>query len=46
MSIENIPKIGKIYKFLKAAASLAKSGVKETDILNAAKREFGEVSDL
>ncbi len=46
MGIENIPKIGKIYKFLKAAASLAKSGVKETDILNAAKREFGEVSDL
>ena len=46
MGIENIPKIGKIYKFLKAAASLAKSGVKEADILNAAKREFGEISDL
>ena len=35
-----------IYKFIQAAASLAKRGVKETDILNAAKREFGEVSDL
>ena len=35
-----------IYKFIQAATSLAKRGVKETDILNAAKREFGEVSDL
>jgi len=46
MGIENIPKIGKVYKFLKAAESLAKQGVKESDILNAAKRELGEVSDL
>ena len=35
-----------IYKFIQAATSLAKRGVKESDILNAAKREFGEVSDL
>jgi len=35
-----------IAKFLQAAISLAKKGVKETDILKAAKQEFGEVSDL
>jgi hypothetical protein len=35
-----------IYKFIQAATSLAKRGVKESDILNAAKREFGEVNDL
>jgi hypothetical protein len=35
-----------IAKFLQAAASLAKKGVKEADILEFAKREFGEVSDL
>ena len=35
-----------IYKFIQAATSLAKRGVKESDILNAAKREFGEISDL
>ena len=35
-----------IYKFIQAATNLAKRGVKESDILNAAKREFGEVSDL
>ena len=35
-----------IYKFIQAATNLAKRGVKESDILNAAKREFGEVNDL
>ena len=33
-------------KFLKAAASLAKQGVKQDDILRAAQKQFGEVSDL
>ena len=32
-------------KFLKAAASLAKQGVKQDDILRAAQKQFGEVSD-
>ena len=35
-----------IYKFIQAATSLAKKGVKESEILEFAKREFGEVSDL
>tara|TARA_R110002012_G_scaffold5659_2_gene25533 strand:- start:142 stop:1788 length:1647 start_codon:yes stop_codon:yes gene_type:complete len=33
-------------KFLLAAARLAKQGVKEGDILNQAKKEFGEVSEF
>jgi len=32
-------------KFLKAAASLAKQGVKQDDILRVAQKQFGEVSD-
>jgi len=32
-------------KFLKAAASLAKQGVKQDDILRTAQKQFGEVSD-
>ena len=35
-----------IAKFLKAAISLARQGVKQDDILRAAQQQFGEVSDL
>ena len=38
--------MGALGKFLLAAARLAKQGVKEGDILNQAKREFGEVSEF
>ena len=38
--------MGALGKFLLAAASLAKKGVKESEVLEFAKREFGEVSQL
>jgi len=38
--------MGALGKFLLAAARLAKQGVKEGDILNQAKKEFGEVSEF
>jgi hypothetical protein len=38
--------MGALGRFLLAAARLAKQGVKEGDILNQAKKEFGEVSEF
>ena len=38
--------MGALGRFLLAAASLAKKGVKESEVLEFAKREFGEVSEL
>jgi hypothetical protein len=38
--------MGALGRFLLAAASLAKKGVKESEVLEFAKREFGEVSQL
>ena len=35
-----------LLKFLNAARSLAKQGFKQEDIINFAKQEFGEVTDL
>ena len=35
-----------LLKFLNAARNLAKQGLKEKDIINFAKQEFGEVTDL
>ena len=38
--------MGALGRFLLAAASLAKKGVKESEVLEFARREFGEVSEL
>jgi len=38
--------MGALAKFLLSAASLAKKGVKESEILEFAKREFGDVSEF
>ena len=38
--------IGPVLKFLQAARNLAKQGMKQEQVMEFAKREFGEVSDL
>ena len=38
--------MGPMIKFLQAVRNLSKQGVKKDDIYNAAKREFGEMSEL
>ena len=41
-----IKRIEAIYKFLQPARNLAKQGMKKEQILDFARREFGEVSKL
>ena len=41
-----IKRIEAIYKFLQAARNLAKQGMKKEQILDFARREFGEISKL
>ena len=38
--------MGPVIKFLQAVRNLSRQGVKKDDIYNAAKREFGEMSEL
>ena len=38
--------MGPVIKFLQAVRNLSRQGVKKEDIYNAAKREFGEMSEL
>lgn len=41
-----IDRLQKIARFLQAARNLAKQGVKQDEVMEFAKREFGEVNDL